>query len=98
MLLARPQYNFTRRSSQQFFADYEEVTIFVDGDVIPLAQDPVTQRFLEPSTLGARSDSSFHLREEESLNASTAFCLPPSNTTERENRHREVEPFYEEIP
>ena len=98
-----PQYNFTRRSSQQFFADYEEVTISVDGNVIPLAQDPVTQRFLEPSTLGAISDSSSHPRDEKSLQTTATpqqlvVCLPPTCYTERESRHREVEPFHEEIP
>jgi len=87
MLLRVPQNNFTRRSSQQFFADYEEVTISVDGNVIPLVQDPETQPLREPSTLGARSDSGSHLREEESLQTTATpqqlvVCLPglPCNT------------------
>ena len=101
--LRAPQYNFTRRSSQQFLSDYEEVTISVDGDVIPLGQDPVTQPFLEPSMLGARSDSSFHPRDDGSLLATAkphqlVVCLPPTCNTERECRHRQVEPFHEEIP
>ena len=78
-----PQCNFTRRSSQQFSADYEEVTISVDGDVIP-----VTQLFPEPSTLGARSDSSSHPNDEESLQAAATpqqlvVSLPPTCDTER---------------
>ena len=93
-----PQYNFTRRSSQQFFANYEEVTISVDGDVIPLVQDPVTQRFLEPATRGARSDSSSHPRDEESLQTTATpellvVCLPPTCNIEREYRHRQAEQF-----
>ena len=98
-----PQYNFTRRSSQQFFADYEEVTISVDGDMTPLVQDPVTQRFLEPETRGYRSDSSSHPRDEASLQTTATpqqlvVCLPPTCNTEREGRHRQAEPFHEETP
>ena len=99
-----PQNNFTRRSSQQFIADYEEVTISVDGNVIPLVQDPETQPFLEPSTLEAQSDSGSHLREEESLQTTATpqqlvVCLPgPTCNTERECRQRQTEPFHEEIP
>jgi len=102
--LREPKNNFARRSRQQFFADYEEVTISVDGEVIPLAQDPVNQRFLEPSTLRARSDSSFHPRDEESLQTTATpqelvVSLPLTCNTERgECRHRQVEAFHEEIP
>jgi len=96
-----PQYNFTRRSSQPFFAEYEEVTISVDGNVIPLAQDPVNQPFLEPSTLGARSDIDSHLREEESQTTATpqqlVVCLPPTCNTERECRQHPAVLFHEEI-
>jgi len=35
-----PQYNFNRRSSQQFLADYDEVTITVDGAVVPGSHGP----------------------------------------------------------
>ena len=99
-----PQYNFTRRSSQQFFADYEEVTISVDGDVIPLLQDPVTQQFLEPATRGAQSDCSSHpARDEESLQTTATpqqlvVCLPPTCNTERECRYRQAEPLHQETP
>ena len=95
-----PQYNFTRRSSQQFFADYEEVTISVNGDVIPLLQDPVTQQFLELATGGAQGDSSFHPRYEENLETleHLVVCLPPTCNTESESRHRQAEPFHEETP
>ena len=98
-----PQYNFTRRSSQQFFADYEEVTISVDGDMTPLVQDPVTQRFLEPETRRYRSDSSSHPRDEASFQTTATpqqlvVCLPPTCNTEREGRHRQAEPFHEETP
>ena len=96
-----PQHNFTPRSSQQSFADYEEVTISVDGDITPLVQDPVTQRFLEPETHGIRSDSSSHPRDEESLQTppqQLVVCLPPACNTERESRHRQAEPFHQETP
>ena len=98
-----PQYNFTRRSSQQFFVDYEEVTISVVGDGIPLGQDPVTQRFLEPATRGARSDSNSHPRDEVSLQTTATpqrlvVGLPPTCNTERECRHHQAEPFQEEAP
>ena len=95
-----PQYNFTRRSSQQFFADYEEVTISVDGDVIPLLQDPVTQQFLELATRGAQGDSSSHPRYEENLQTleHLVVCLPPTCNTESESRNRQAEPFHEETP
>ena len=97
-----PQYNFTRRSSQQFFADYEEVTISVDGEVTPLVQDPVTQRFLEHVTRGAREDSSSHARYEENLRTiatpqQLVVCLPPAFNTESESRHRQADSFHEEI-
>ena len=98
--LRLPQYNFTRRSSQQFIADYEEVTIAVDGDVIPLLEDPVTQQFPEPGTRGAQVDSNFHPRYKENLQTSQELvvCLPPTCNTERESRHRQAESFYEETP
>jgi len=96
-----PQYNFTRRSSQQFFADFEEVTISVDGDVIPLAQEPETQPFLEPSTIGARSDSGSQPRDEERLQATATpqqlvVCLPPICDTNHECRQAEL--FHAETP
>ena len=86
-----PQYNFFCRSSQQLIADYEELTISVDGDVIPL----------EPVTRGAQSDSNSHSRDEESHQATTTpeqlvVCLPPICNTERESRDRQAEPFHEE--
>ena len=86
-----PQYNFTRRSRQQFVTDYEEVTISVDGDVIPPLQDPVTQRFLDSGTCEAQSGSSSHPRYEESLQTTATpqqlvVCLPPICNTERECR------------
>ena len=98
-----PQYNFTRRTSQQFLADYDEVTISVDGDVIPLVGDPVTQRFQELATRGAQSDSSSHPRYEESLQTTAmpqqlVVCFPPTCNTERESRHRQAEPFHKETP
>ena len=98
--LRAPQYNFTRRSSQQFFADYEEVTISVDEDVIPLLQDPVTQHFPEPATRGAQGDSSSHPRYKENLQTSQqlVFCLSPTCYTERESRNRQAESFHEETP
>ena len=95
-----PQYNFTRRSSQQFFADYQEVTISVGGDVIPLLQDPVTQQFLEPATRGAQGDSSSYPRYKENLQTSQQLivCLPSTCNTERESRHRQAESFHQETP
>jgi len=84
-----PQYNFTRRSSQQFFADYEEVTISVDGDVTPL----------EPATSGDQSDSSSHPRYEENLQTPQPVVVcPPTRNTERKSRHGQAESFHEEIP
>ena len=88
-----PQHNFTRRSSQQFSADYEEVTISVDGAVVPR----------EPGARGAQSDSSYHPRDQENLQTTAmpqqlVVRLPPICNTERECRDRQAEPFYEEIP
>ena len=86
-----PQYNFTRRSSQQFFANYEEVIISVDGDMTPL----------EPATRGYQSDSSSpYPRYEENLQTphQLVVCLPPTGNIERESRHRQAESFHEEIP
>ena len=88
-----PQYNFTCRSSQQFFVDYEEVTISVDGAVIPL----------EPAMRVAQSDSSYHPRDQENLQTTAmpqqlVVCLPPICNTERGCRDRQAEPFHEEIP
>ena len=84
-----PQYNFTRRSSQQFFVDYEEVTISVDGDVTPL----------EPATSGDQSDSSSHPRYEENLQTPQPVVVcPPTRNTERKSSHCQAESFHEEIP
>ena len=88
-----PQYNFTRRSSQQFFADYEEVTISVDGEVIPV--DPLTRR--------AQSGSSSHPADEENFQTTImpqqlVVCLPPTFDTERESMQRQAEPFHEKTP
>ena len=88
-----PQHNFTRRSSQQFSADYDEVTISVDGAVVPR----------EPGARGAQSDSSYHPRDQENLQTTAmpqqlVVRLPPICNTELECRDRQAEPFYEEIP
>ena len=94
---------YTRRSSRQFFADYKEVTISVDGDVINPLQDPVTQRFLDFGTCGAQSGSSSHPRYEESLQTTATsqqlvVCLPPTCNIERECRFHEETPLSVYLP
>ena len=90
-----PSNNFTRRSIQELHADYEEVTITVDADMIRQEQNPVTRPFQLPvsatPTQGARDDPCSHPSEEE-CQASTAMpgqlvvSLPPTSYTERESR------------
>ena len=81
-----PQYNFTRRSSQQFLVDYDEITISVDGNMIPRE----VQQNNSPNQLPASSSVMpwAQMISERSLGSSSrpdglVVTLPPVHNPER---------------
>ena len=81
-----PQYNFTRRTSQQFLVDYDEITISVDGNMIPRE----VQQNNSPNQLPASSSVMpwAQMISERSLGSSSkpdglVVTLPPVHNPER---------------
>ncbi len=48
-----PHYHFTRRSSEQFLADFDEVSLSVDGHIMV---DPGNHLYQSPMSLSPRSE------------------------------------------